>query len=82
MSQMLEPAGLDEGHLSSALGSLYRKDIDAADLYFQVSRSESWTVEDGILKEAVSASTRGSAFAPSRARRPASPIPKTWCLPR
>ena len=51
MSQMLEPAGLDEGHLSSALGSLYRKDIDAADLYFQVSRSESWTVEDGILKE-------------------------------
>ena len=51
MSQMLEPAGLDQGHLSSALGLLYRKDVDAADLYFQVSRSESWTVEDGILKE-------------------------------
>ena len=25
--------------------------VDYADLYFQVSRSESWTVEDGILKE-------------------------------
>jgi len=51
MSQMLAPAGLDERHLSNALGSLYMRDVDAADLYFQVSRSESWTVEDGILKE-------------------------------
>ena len=51
MSQMLAPAGLDENHLSKALGSLYMRDVDAADLYFQVSRSESWTVEDGILKE-------------------------------
>jgi TldD protein len=48
---MLEPAGLDQNHLSDALGSLYRRDVDAADLYFQVSRSESWTVEDRILKE-------------------------------
>jgi TldD protein len=51
VSQMLEPAGLDENHLEGALGRLYRRDVDAADLYFQVSRSESWTVEDGILKE-------------------------------
>jgi len=51
MSQMLLPAGLDQGHLTNALGSLYRRDVDAADLYFQLSRSESWTVEDGILKE-------------------------------
>ena len=48
---MLAPAGLDESHLASALSSIYRRDVDAADLYFQVSRSESWTVEDGILKE-------------------------------
>ena len=51
MSQMLAPAGLDQNHIARALGSLYRRDVDAADLYFQVSRSESWTVEDGILKE-------------------------------
>ena len=51
MSQMLAPAGLDKSHLASALGSLYRRDVDTADLYFQVSRSESWTLEDGILKE-------------------------------
>jgi len=48
---MLVPAGLDENHIASALGTLYMRDVDAADLYFQVSRSESWTVEDGILKE-------------------------------
>jgi len=48
---MLAPAGLEERHLTSALGSLYRRDVDAADLYFQISRSESWVVEDGILKE-------------------------------
>ena len=51
MSQMLAPAGLDENHLAKALGSLYMRDVDSADLYFQVSRSEAWTVEDGILKE-------------------------------
>ena len=51
MSTMLAPAGLGESHLERTLGSLYRRDVDAADLYFQVSRSESWTVEDGILKE-------------------------------
>jgi len=51
MSQMLLPAGLNESHLSAALGSLYMRDVDAADLYFQISRNESWTLEDGILKE-------------------------------
>ena len=51
MSRMLEPAGLDEGHLSTTLGSMMRGGIDYADLYFQVSRQESWTVEDRIIRE-------------------------------
>ena len=51
MAQMLEPVGLNENNLTNALNSLYRRDMDMADLYFQVRRSESWTVEDGILKE-------------------------------
>lgn len=51
MTRVLEPAGLDEKHLNRALGTIYRGDVDHADLYFQVSRSESWTVEDGVLKE-------------------------------
>ena len=51
MSQMLAPTGLDQNDLENALGSLYRRDVDTADLYFQVSRSETWMLEDGILKE-------------------------------
>jgi TldD protein len=48
---ILEPAGLDEGHLSKALGTVMGSAIDYADLYFQVSREESWALEDGIVKE-------------------------------
>jgi TldD protein len=50
MTRILEPAGLEERHLSGALGSIMTRDIDTADLYFQISRQESWTVEDGIIK--------------------------------
>jgi TldD protein len=51
MSRVLAPAGLEERHLNQALGSINLRDVDAADLYFQISRNESWTVEDEILKE-------------------------------
>ncbi len=50
ISRVLEPAGLEERHLSRALGSIMARDIDTADLYFQISRQESWTVEDSIIK--------------------------------
>jgi TldD protein len=51
MSRMLEPAGLDERDLNTTLGSMLRKGVDYADLYFQVSRSESWSLEDSIIRE-------------------------------
>ncbi len=51
MSSVLTPAGLDEKHLNRALGSINTRDVDAADLYFQMSRNESWMLEDGIIKE-------------------------------
>ena len=51
MSRMLEPAGLDETSLSKTLGSMMRGGVDYADLYFQVSRHESWSLEDGIIRE-------------------------------
>ncbi|HSG59713.1 MAG TPA: metalloprotease TldD [Woeseiaceae bacterium] len=51
MSRMLEPAGLGETQLSKTLGSMMRGGVDYADLYFQTSRSESWTVEDRIIRE-------------------------------
>jgi TldD protein len=48
---MLEPAGLDESSLSTTLGSMMKGGVDYADLYFQVSRNESWSLEDGIIRE-------------------------------
>ena len=51
MSHMLEPVGLDDRHLTTTLGSMMRGGVDYADLYFQVSRQESWTVEDRIIRE-------------------------------
>lgn len=51
MTSVLDPAGLDVQHLNKALGAINVDDVDAADLYFQVSRQESWMVEDGRLKE-------------------------------
>ena len=51
MADMLAPAGLEERHLSRTLGSVLRGGVDYADLYFQMSRQESWTLEDGIIRE-------------------------------
>ncbi len=51
MTRLLEPAGLGEQQLSATLGSVMRGGVDYADLYFQVSRQESWTLEDGIIRE-------------------------------
>lgn len=50
-SQLLEPAGLSVEHLGNLLGELAGPGIDAADLYFQDEHSESWLLEDGIVKE-------------------------------
>jgi TldD protein len=51
MSRMLEPAGLGEQQLGRTLGTVMGGAIDYADLYFQVSRHEGWSLEDGIIRE-------------------------------
>ncbi|WP_435104776.1 metalloprotease TldD [Arhodomonas sp. AD133] len=48
---LLEPAGLTEGDLDRVFGQLMAPGVDAADLYFQQRRSESWVLEDGIIKD-------------------------------
>jgi TldD protein len=50
-SRLLLPAGLDTGGLDRAFGALLGPGIDFGDLYFQHVRRESWTVEDGIVKD-------------------------------
>jgi len=51
MDRMLEPAGLGERQLSRTLGTVMTGGVDYADLYFQVSRHESWSLEDGLIRE-------------------------------
>jgi TldD protein len=48
---ILAPGGLDDQGLDRTLSLVMDHAIDAADLYFQVSREESWAMEDGIVKE-------------------------------
>src|SRR5204863_444723 len=48
---ILRPSGLDDTRLDVALSQVMSSSVDAADLYFQLSREESWALEDGIVKE-------------------------------
>ncbi len=47
---LLTPYGLDEGKLLSVLGTIFAHKVDYADLYFQHTKSESWSLEEGIVK--------------------------------
>ncbi|QNP47748.1 metalloprotease TldD [Diaphorobacter aerolatus] len=47
---LLEPFGLDESHLTRALAEIRAHRVDDADLYFQYTRSEGWSLEEGIVK--------------------------------
>ncbi len=47
---LLEPFGLDESHLGRALAEIKAHRVDDADLYFQMTRSEGWSLEEGIVK--------------------------------
>ncbi|UVE18553.1 metalloprotease TldD [Pseudomonas sp. LS44] len=49
--QLLTPGDLSIEALPALLGELAGPGIDAADLYFQRQVSETWVLEDGIVKE-------------------------------
>ncbi|MBA3478239.1 MAG: metalloprotease TldD [Lautropia sp.] len=47
---LLEPYNLDEAHLAQAIGTIFEHKVDYADLYFQYTRSEGWSLDEGIVK--------------------------------
>ncbi len=49
-SVLLDPWGLDESDMARALGEIFTHKVDYADLYFQYTRSEGWSLEEGIVK--------------------------------
>ncbi len=48
---LLANTGLVNNDLENTLGQLMSHDIDYGDLFFEASRSESWVLEDGIVRE-------------------------------
>jgi len=49
-SLLLAPGGIDERVIEKALSEMYLHRLDDADLYFQHTRYESWSLEEGIVK--------------------------------
>src|SRR5580700_2623290 len=48
---ILRPSGLDDGRLDRVFGEVLAHSVDFADLYFQLTHQESWSLEDGIVKD-------------------------------
>ncbi|MGI9212088.1 MAG: metalloprotease TldD [Methylococcaceae bacterium] len=49
---LLEPVGLSQNSLDQVMGELLASRLDAADIYLQQTRFESFGLEDGIVKDA------------------------------
>ena len=48
---ILLPAGIQDGDIEKIMNRLLSSPVDAADIYFQSSHTESWVMEGGIIKE-------------------------------
>jgi len=58
-SAILVPAALDENRVASILGEVMGHAVDYSDVYFQAVREESWSLEDGIVKDGAHSIDRG-----------------------
>ncbi|MDO4904362.1 MAG: metalloprotease TldD [Lautropia sp.] len=47
---LLEPHGLDVADLERTIARIFEHRVDYADLYFQYTRSEGWSLDEGIVK--------------------------------
>lgn len=56
---LLAPAGLGEDDLHRTLDCVLGHAVDGGDLYFQLRRAESWSLEDGQVKQASHAIQQG-----------------------
>jgi TldD protein len=50
-ASLLAPAELDESRVARVLGDVMGHAVDYGDIYFQLTREESWALEDGIVKD-------------------------------
>ncbi len=45
------PAGIEQHDVDRLIGRLMGRDVDIGELFFQCQRQESWSLEDGIVKD-------------------------------
>jgi len=56
---LLDPWGLSEADMARAISEIFTHKVDYADLYFQYTRSEGWSLEEGIVKTGSFSITQG-----------------------
>ncbi len=56
---LLEPAGLGQRDIDALISRLMSNQVDYADLYFQYSRNEAWSLEDGAVKSGSRSTDQG-----------------------
>lgn len=56
---LLDPWGLSESDMARAISEIFTHKVDYADLYFQYTRSEGWSLEEGIVKTGSFSITQG-----------------------
>lgn len=52
-ARLLAPAGVEVRDLETVLAGICGRRVDLADVYLEVTRRESWGLEDGLVKEGV-----------------------------
>ena len=58
--QLLTPTGVEFHDLEKVLADLCARQVDLADVYLEFTRSEAWSLEDGIVKEGVHSIRQGA----------------------
>jgi TldD protein len=58
--QLLTPTGVEFHDLETVLADLCARQVSLADVYLEFTRSESWSLEDGIVKEGVHSIRQGA----------------------
>ena len=59
---LIDSPGLDDAQLDRVMDRLLSRRVDAADVYFQYGRLESWVLEDGIIKEGTHSIEQGAGL--------------------
>ncbi len=59
-ARLLTPTGVVISDLDGVLGEILHREVSLADLYLETTRSEAWSLEDGIVKEGVHSIRQGA----------------------